>query len=355
LGCTWRFLHRRQSHTRLSHRTVITSSTAPGERAGENTANTMQRTGGASMAPFVCGRRGTTAALRPWHPDAHPEPALGSTTRTQEPISSILGSLTGRRTTTASTGAPISHSRQRDRSSTTRRPGGDCFGDPHHARPTMNLIPNRTSLAKCLLVALACAFGIYWLLSNPAGNPTEGQRRFRPMPSLAKGAPWDILRENAPRTQSHAADRRALSRTFSLLRHRPERMPRRLQDKVLTTLGASASDLRLRDAQYAPTVAGGVWTVYGQHIACIVQAPSGNVGCDPLNTATRRGIVLGVGVHQGTAARLPRDFLVVGLAPDWAKAVRVRIGKRKVRTIPIRKNVYSLRAPELVVVERLER
>lgn len=197
----------------------------------------------------------------------------------------------------------------------------------------MSLIPNRASRAKYLLVVLACAFGIYWYLSDHVGNSAD----------------------DASQVQPYAANHRTLLRNFSLLRQRPERMPRRLQHKVLTTLDASAGGLKLSDAQYAPTVAGGVWVAYGRRIACIVQAPDGNVGCKPLSMATRRGIVLGIGAPPDGAGNLPDHFLVVGLAPDWAKAVRVRVGESKAQTIPVRKNVYSLQAPELIVVERLER
>lgn len=112
--------------------------------------------------------------------------------------------------------------------------------------------------------------------------------------------------------------------------------------------------LQFDQAQRAYTSAGGVWVLYGQDRMCAVQARGGALTCLATRLAVKQGLVLGLFIAPARPTELPNNFLVLGIAPDWARVARLRIGQREIREIPIRGNAYALRARQPIHLERLE-
>jgi hypothetical protein len=131
-----------------------------------------------------------------------------------------------------------------------------------------------------------------------------------------------------------------MRQSFKLLRTRPEPLPTRLEAKVKATLGAPAS-LRFENPQYTRSPGGGIWVASAGASTCVIEASHGAVSCNATAKVARRGLMLGV--YRVAADRKPRDFLVLGIAPDWARHVRLRVGAA-VRVIAVRDNSYAMGA-----------
>ncbi len=105
-------------------------------------------------------------------------------------------------------------------------------------------------------------------------------------------------------------------------------------------------------ARYVPTDTG-MWVVNGSGVTCIVRARGGAVSCEDRSAVFRSGVTLGTVDLGPPPKRKARQFLVLGLVPDWVRAVRVQVGKRT-RVVSVAKNSYSLRAPLPILVKRFE-
>jgi hypothetical protein len=114
------------------------------------------------------------------------------------------------------------------------------------------------------------------------------------------------------------------------------------------------NDVRFDDTQLVRTGVGDAWMANVGSATCIAQVRMGGVTCDSVANFVKRGLSLGAfkPSPKGRAAR-PRDFVVIGLAPDWTQTVRMKVGSTT-RRIPIRLNAYGLRAAEPITVKRLD-
>jgi hypothetical protein len=134
-----------------------------------------------------------------------------------------------------------------------------------------------------------------------------------------------------------------------------EQMPPHMQILIKETLGAPRrSGFQLNRAQYARTGDGGIWVVTGKNMACLVQAVRGAMACDVMADVIDQGLLLVVYKPPKSRGELPSHFLALGLAPDWARAVRLRIGSNTIRNVAVRGNAYALRAERPIRLERLE-
>jgi hypothetical protein len=109
--------------------------------------------------------------------------------------------------------------------------------------------------------------------------------------------------------------------------------------------------LWLDTAKYVPTEAG-FWIVHDRVRTCIVLTRGGAIGCELRATLLKEGVALGVVTLGPPPQRAPREFLVAGLVPDEVRAVELRVGRKR-RTIGVRDNAYSLRAPVPITVEHV--
>jgi hypothetical protein len=145
---------------------------------------------------------------------------------------------------------------------------------------------------------------------------------------------------------------------FSALRGKGTAMPPYLRRVTRETLGRGHQvlNLRFQRAQYAKTALGfGIWVLRGEGITCMLHASATLVACNAIATVARHGLKM-VGGDDPTPpppGALPDRFLAFGIAPDWARAVRVRIVGGASKTIPIDDNTYALRAGAPINVEKL--
>jgi len=119
------------------------------------------------------------------------------------------------------------------------------------------------------------------------------------------------------------------------------------------TVGGAQLGLRFDQAQFIRTEGGvGVWLVKGNKVACIFEAESVVGACNTGLDIARNGLILVTSREYPPRGQLPEHFLGVGIAPNWAKAVRLRVGPQR-EIIPVANNVYSLQARDPINLEEL--
>lgn len=139
---------------------------------------------------------------------------------------------------------------------------------------------------------------------------------------------------------------------FRILRSRPERIPGRVQKKLDTTLRLPAGALQFRNAQYAKTQEGGFWLIPGHSMACIVHARRAAVGCAGISEFVKRGAALGIFAPPKRQSESPTDYLLLGVAPNWAKSAQLRVGK-VARTVSVSGNIYAFESDRPILLQRL--
>lgn len=102
-------------------------------------------------------------------------------------------------------------------------------------------------------------------------------------------------------------------------------------------------ELRFGDARYLrKSGQAGLWLVPGHAVLCMFREPDMAASCSTASQAHRQGLVLQtykVGVHRGQ----PKQFKILGVAPDGIGTVSVTVGTRQTE-IPVANNVYSTEA-----------
>lgn len=101
-------------------------------------------------------------------------------------------------------------------------------------------------------------------------------------------------------------------------------------------------------AHHARTPVGPIWLVTstsGQMCLFAGRPPASS--CAPGSFALKHGLT--VGVVESPADPSRRRFVLYGAVPDRQKRIRVRIGWRPPRVIPVRHGIFALRAREPVV------
>lgn len=144
----------------------------------------------------------------------------------------------------------------------------------------------------------------------------------------------------------------AQRQNFAALRGATQPIPHSLQVGLQRVRNQTIRTLWLDTAKYVP-VDDGIWVVNGKSETCIVQTRGGAVACVPRNILFRTGVALGVVESGPPPERKAREFIVYGFAPNQIKAVEVQIGDKK-RSVAVRDNSYSLRAPEPIVITGFE-
>jgi hypothetical protein len=188
-----------------------------------------------------------------------------------------------------------------------------------------------------------------------AGNGSQGDRgdqvSSRARPPLE--SVWRGLHQKGSSEASPTQSLRALRGAFRIMRGPPEAVPLEVQRHIRATLGAAANEFRFEETQFTPA-SGGVWIISGENVTCVSQRGVGGFACDTTTRFARNGMALGVGIGARGSVSRPREFLVQGAAPDWARVARMQVNGR-IRSITIENNTYRLRAKERVMLDRLER
>ncbi len=209
---------------------------------------------------------------------------------------------------------------------------------------------------RALLVAGGVAAACLWLMlgdgdgSNVSAGAAKGAAtRASPM--------WRNLRSQAAAGALATGTRLSELRTFSVMRGAPEPMPAGTDLHIRSTVGAPSGSFELEDAQRLHTSDGSLTIVNGKGsgrgITCIVQGSRGYVGCTTTAEFAVHGLALGIAKSPGVPGGHPREFYVLGVAPDWVKSVELRIGAGRTQNVPVRGNAYTTgpaKAP--VFVER---
>lgn len=193
------------------------------------------------------------------------------------------------------------------------------------------------ALKVCCIVGLSVALvgtGV-WLVSSDHG--ARG--------SAPEGHFWANLKHGKTSRELTAA----WLHSFSITQSHPEKLTARMRSDIENTLGVDPDIFH--DPQYAQTHEGGMWLIWAEGSACILASRSGAVSCATLRSAIREGLPLGIG--EGLDGRAPA-YELLGVAPDWAKAVRLKVAKKRHMAL-VHHNAYSYRANNQILLEGLER
>jgi hypothetical protein len=190
--------------------------------------------------------------------------------------------------------------------------------------------PSRVTVSICLALVIAIA-GAWYLLARADGGSDSA--------SLAVGIPG---------TQRPV---------YRFLRDPNEDAPHHVMASIRQAQAKSSAALRVETSHLVHSTDGGIWVVTGRlsgkGVACAVQASRAAVSCAPIANIDRNGLALGIVKHP---SKPPHVFLVLGIAPDWARSVRAQVGVGKnatARTVPVRNNAYAIRAGVPIFVEGL--
>lgn len=143
---------------------------------------------------------------------------------------------------------------------------------------------------------------------------------------------------------------------FAFMQGEVEAMPEKMRRAIAVAVGGVAPlGLRFDRSQLVPAGMGvGVWVTEGKGVICISVAEDGSTSCDTSVHAWRQGLPLEV-FKPGTSPRdQPTDFLALGVVPNWARAVRMRIGDQ-FRLVQAPYGVYALRAGRPIKVASIVR
>jgi hypothetical protein len=141
--------------------------------------------------------------------------------------------------------------------------------------------------------------------------------------------------------------------TFDVLRGPTRPLPTGLQSELSQFRYQKARTLWFNTARYVPSDNNGFWVVNGKGVTCIIQNGNGGLACTDKPTLFRTGVAIGY-VKLDRPFGKAQEFVVWGLAPDWARTAILKV-HHKDRPIAIHDNAYSFRSRSPVIVRRLER
>jgi hypothetical protein len=191
-------------------------------------------------------------------------------------------------------------------------------------------------------MVVAALIVVTWLVTNQSTGGqavSAGQSADRPPHSW-----YAELAERA--STSNTLGREKLP--FAVLSGPPVTMPERLRQVAQRTLGRGQKRLGLHfdTAHHLHTVAGiGIWAVRGAGVTCLFHDQAILAACDTNTSIAHKGLTMVGGRPSPNATHsLPASFLALGIAPDWAKAVRLGVIGRRSRVVRISHNTFVFRA-----------
>jgi hypothetical protein len=175
--------------------------------------------------------------------------------------------------------------------------------------------------------------------------------------ALAAGGLWyAVIRPDGDSTaDSVGGGQRAQRRNFEILRGAGEKAPAGVLASIRQGLGRSHGAFHPDSAHFVHAADESLWIVsgdvMGQSTMCLVQAGPGAMSCAPSPESVQVGIALGTVNNPDHPNASDFGFLTIGIAPDWVRAVKVRVAGRPNQMIPVVHNTYSMRANAPILVE----
>ncbi len=203
--------------------------------------------------------------------------------------------------------------------------------------------------ALCLAIA-----AIVWAIVQDDDPPKPANE-----PTSQTATPHDLQTQLVRRGLEELEGRPSRPMPFAILHTQPERMPQRTRKAIARVLGGTTTfGLQFERAQLTRTTTGdAVWIVEGNAVICLTQASTGATACDTTTATRRHGLTLTVTKPNTNPRATPTDFVMLGLAPDWARSAIVsqRDAPTKTKQIPVTNNTLALRANGPIQVEKLVR
>ena len=199
-----------------------------------------------------------------------------------------------------------------------------------------------TALATVLIISFT-----YWASVNNKVDSHSGVSKLSKEDSVKH--PWKRLHSHSSLPVSQ------LKASFAILDSQPIAVPTSLLSRAESTLGAPKGTLASLEARYAGTSDGKFWILFDASVVCLIQDGKGAIACGSIADVLANGLALGVFDPPKEERKRPTNFLVLGLAPNWASEVRLRVGRDRHARVPIQGNVYSQAAPVPVTIEELAR
>jgi hypothetical protein len=144
-------------------------------------------------------------------------------------------------------------------------------------------------------------------------------------------------------------------RAFQILRLNEETAPRYIETSVLGAV-KDPQAFHIHGSHFVQTAGGGIWVVTGANSqtsqTCLIQANTGTTACAPTSVSTRIGLTLGVVRRVSGRAGSARLFLILGIAPDWVRSVKVTTLGGSAHILPVNSNSYSMQASAPILLER---
>jgi hypothetical protein len=125
-------------------------------------------------------------------------------------------------------------------------------------------------------------------------------------------------------------------------------LPQRLRLQLKADLGIK---YRAIDPSAARRLAAAVWLVGGHGVVCLVADSNGAAACSRDRRFVRHGIFLGT-FHAAAHEKMPRDFMVIGVVPDWVSSLEIEIDRGR-SVLPVNGNVVRVQASSPILVRRL--
>jgi urease beta subunit len=206
----------------------------------------------------------------------------------------------------------------------------------------------RRGNAILVLVGLLSVAVVLWFSADgPPSSPTDSRQK-------VDGGMYErrLVRRGLRELRASSRGKSPKLETATAVRVVPQPVRR----AALETLGG-ASELKLQfdHAHYLlATASGDAWLVDGRGVSCLLDRGGGSVVCDTAIAAARDGLLLETAAH-GAKRHVPSQFRAVGVAPGWARSVRLKVGggERELR-LP-RSHIYAIRARSPIDVLQMSR
>ena len=157
-------------------------------------------------------------------------------------------------------------------------------------------------------------------------------------------------RSKAPHALTLRQAKAAHYRVYTSLRNPGTELPPAVLSH-LRQIPMSRLSMDIEHAHLLRTELGALWVVIGDETTCLVQAGDGALSCFPTATALHTGVTLGTS-DSGARPSSPHRFLSLGIAPDWVKTVRMRVGN-SIHVVPVVRNSYAAQANVPVLVQAM--
>lgn len=164
--------------------------------------------------------------------------------------------------------------------------------------------------------------------------------------------------EDQPEPRAEVATRpynwpRALASSYRVLKAFPDELTPEMKSRAQSALGRSLSSARMR-VQRLNTALGAVWVTAAaksrHSVTCLIVASSGASACASTKLAARVGLAIGTR-QAGPESDGEAQFSLLGIVPNWVKALKLKEIGHAAHLLPVRHNVYATYGAAPVLIE----